>query len=359
MLMNFDLYSYTLVVAIAVLATLSLTLFCFRINGGDEFRPYRSAKNSFAMVFSIIAVDFASSLALNHSDLSETKWDTIVDVLCYTPVAACFAWGVSVLLENESHTRERLQRDALIWAATLITAVASLLLGDSSAADIIFSIVIGVWAVFVRSYRHTMRMMDNYYSDDIYKEVRWLRYAILSFVAWGILSPIASVLGTFANAIYTAAGIGLFIFLGISFINYRHGYGLVIRAPQTDASASAAAEDPEAVAKAEYRMESWEQRNGHRKSGLTIEQLAAELDVDCTTLSRAINRKYSCSFRDRVNRLRVRDAQEQLVRLPHASVDEIAKMVGYTSESELNIHFRRTLGVMPTDWREGVTRLMQ
>jgi AraC-like DNA-binding protein len=97
--------------------------------------------------------------------------------------------------------------------------------------------------------------------------------------------------------------------------------------------------------------EAWSTQRLHLDSQLTLRLLCERLRENPHYVSQVINQDLGTSFYDLVNRQRIRDAMESLLRQPERPVMEIALEVGFNSKSTFNAAFREHAGSTPTHFR--------
>lgn len=86
------------------------------------------------------------------------------------------------------------------------------------------------------------------------------------------------------------------------------------------------------------------------EANLSLRQVAAEVQLSISHLSRLLNRDLGCSFRAHLNRLRVSHAQ-RLLQTSTLSIKEVAAAVGYQNTSQLDRHFRQLCATTPASFR--------
>ena len=93
-------------------------------------------------------------------------------------------------------------------------------------------------------------------------------------------------------------------------------------------------------------------------SGLTMAELAEQLNMSSKALSIFINHKLGKHFFDFVNEFRIRKAQELLENTGNSdmTVLEILYQVGFNSKSSFNTLFRKHTGLTPTEYRKRAWR---
>ena len=92
------------------------------------------------------------------------------------------------------------------------------------------------------------------------------------------------------------------------------------------------------------------------RSDLSIEKLAAEMNVSSRHLSQIIHAHYRTTFPKLINQLRISEARRMLVdeKFRHYSVEGIAQTVGFSSKSSFNVAFKKITGLTPSYFRDSV-----
>ncbi len=362
--MEAQIYYLTLCIAIGVLVILTILLLTKRVNNNELYAPYKRECTYLASIFGLIALDFALSIFVNKYCLEGTRIDTVVDVACYTPIAIIFYWLASTLLDSRYDYRDNVVRDTTIWIVLTLLIVLTLFIENQTLLNTIFITVGVAWGIYivsigVRVYQKWNKMtkrMDNFYSVDFRYFIGHMRRSLMTFVFWGFISPLAAVAPRWFNAAYVGIGIFVFIYLFYALIRYKKAYEMTSHADQREKKRIELSY--QIRKELSHALRAWSERKGYRTPGITLEQLAAELDVNQTALAQVVNRNYNCSFRDHVNRLRVRDAQEMLAHFPEKSESEIALILGFQDADEMNKYFLAIVHVTPKAWREGTLKFM-
>jgi two-component system, response regulator YesN len=86
---------------------------------------------------------------------------------------------------------------------------------------------------------------------------------------------------------------------------------------------------------------------------LTLQDLADELDLSGSYISRILRQELGLSFVDYLSRVRV-NRSIQLLNDPEASPEEIARLVGFRTSAALSQAFEKVLAVSPEDYRKGI-----
>jgi len=100
------------------------------------------------------------------------------------------------------------------------------------------------------------------------------------------------------------------------------------------------------------RLDAWVGKHAYRARGVTMLQLARQLDTNRSYLSAYINSRYGCNFNTWLTRLRLDEAKKLILSQPDMSVDEVARSVGFSSKSHFTSSFKLHEHVTPGQWRK-------
>jgi len=87
------------------------------------------------------------------------------------------------------------------------------------------------------------------------------------------------------------------------------------------------------------------------KPALNIGQLAKSSGYPEYLISLVINHRYQCNFRDYINAMRIKEAQQQLTQTRDNILD-VAYACGFVSKSTFNTAFKRHTGLTPSAFRQ-------
>lgn len=90
-------------------------------------------------------------------------------------------------------------------------------------------------------------------------------------------------------------------------------------------------------------------KNYHRP--ITLDEIAAEVNVDKFSLCRYFAKNHTCSVMDELKQIRISRAK-QLLRYSTDSVEEIGKQCGFDSPSYFALRFKELTGKSPLDYRK-------
>lgn len=95
-----------------------------------------------------------------------------------------------------------------------------------------------------------------------------------------------------------------------------------------------------------------EQNKPHLDDELTLQKLAAQVDMPYNELSVLINQQIGKHFFDFINGYRIREAKILLKDQPNLTVLEILYQVGFNSKSSFYTAFKKETGTRPSDYRK-------
>ena len=354
-------YEYVISTVVGILIALCVGLMTLRVSSDTEFASYRKARRLLAALFAVIIADLVLSLAAYKAQ-TPGNLDTLIAIFCYTLVAILYSQMIDALLDNTDHGRPFTITCAIMWVVSFTTDGVNELLKPDGYYRQVFMACVVLWVCTIiaiatkilLTFRETSRRMDDIYSDGIAGRIAWMRNSIMMFLAWGVISPLATMGPSWLNTIYTALGGAVYLYLGISFFNYGTEHKRVKTQSRADAEEPAEVSEQEAIA----ALKTWEEGKEYRKPCITIDMMSASLNIPPRSLISAISSQRNGTFRDYVSRLRVRDAQELLIHFTDKEVGEIATMVGFKTRADMDTAFRETVYVSPEEWRAGVLRLI-
>jgi len=95
-----------------------------------------------------------------------------------------------------------------------------------------------------------------------------------------------------------------------------------------------------------------EGKKPHLDFELTLQKLAAQIEIPEKELSVLINQKIGKHFFDFINEYRIEDSKRLLIVQPQLTVLEILYQVGFSSKSSFYTAFKKETGLTPLDYRK-------
>lgn len=108
---------------------------------------------------------------------------------------------------------------------------------------------------------------------------------------------------------------------------------------------------------AEKLTDFMEQQKPYLEPHITVERLAAKLNVSPKSLSGTINNELHVNFFELISSYRVEEAKKRLAdaEMREIPISEIMKSCGFNSKSVFNQAFKKTVGVTPSNYRQQLT----
>lgn len=247
--------------------------------------------------------------------------------------------------------------------------------------------------IIVRIRRHN-REIRNQYSDSTYRELKWILYSmqlilvgivIMPLISWGL--QLSDPIEHIAYSVYDEA---LYFALTYSSFYYKISENLLAaETPYLDYDSSQESENngisvteselqevsranKSILHKSEPPTSTEEEDTGEvynhiravidnkklfLQSGLTIVDLARELQEHPRYVSKVINKNAQKNFKTFINEFRVAYAKK-LLRSPdyhHITIDEIGIMSGFQSKSSFYSNFNKQLNITPLQFQKQVS----
>lgn len=210
--------------------------------------------------------------------------------------------------------------------------------------------------------RHAGSVRDRF-SDLEHRDLRWLRLLLGTVLAIWLVSLVffltRNMGGQHGGIVFSIVTV-LFYFIGF----------LALRQPEIFSDTPASAEPADAPSPIKYgksrldddrasdirrRLEAHlASAHPHRRSGLTLQELAADLDVSPHSLSQVINEQLGRNFHDLINERRVEEVRRRLddPANAHLTLLAVALDAGFRSKSTFNSIFKKITGLTPSQYRD-------
>lgn len=199
----------------------------------------------------------------------------------------------------------------------------------------------------------------NLYADTESKTLEPFIWLIALFIATSVISVIVSFIGRdwfMAHNLLSIPSIMFSILLfSLFYLGSRLDFSVedVMRdIPLPDEKELAIPEPKDGNASVFKELEQvMSERELFRRPGLRITDVAEEIGTNRTYLSNAVNQLTKQSFSDYINSLRVRAAQEALLKDGTGkTLSAVAEESGFSSEATFYRQFRRFTGSTPGEW---------
>ncbi len=218
----------------------------------------------------------------------------------------------------------------------------------------IFQLIYYSW-LFLKEEKVNKSLMMNYYSDEVWVKLSWVRVAFFSALGIGIIAMLSYLFPQKYDWVFTLVYSAFYFGFALEYVKYNKIYTIVEpvfveekKEPETIQTASHARikQDwqplKDKILKQKYYLE----------AGINIEDLAQRLGVGRTVLSTLINRDEGMNFNTWINTLRINKAKEFMLDQPDESLSVIAEKVGYTEHANFSRQFKLITGESPLLWKK-------
>lgn len=354
------IYSNSLVIAWAILFIFAFVLFFGKVPQTDTYRSYNKTRKILAVALLFWGVQILLQWLFNFRTESP-HIASALNITCYYMAAILFGMAYISLLDATYISRRQMRRDfsrwgivcAAVWSAVILLQGTSMYAVLIAAAAFFLLEAVRISRTFFITYNKTVREIDNYYSENTDAFIRWIYRSTLGIVFFGVIGAPMAFAPKWAVGIYMSAGIGMFVYIFISLLNYSLNCEKVSVAvteplPEVLPDKSGVLSDDEMSKK----LEEWTDNGYYRNAGITMEQLTEYFGLSRNTLSEYFNRTLHISFRDWITGLRIADAKRMMIDDPSITMDEVAQRVGFSGKSYFSTVFKRCEKVTPSEWRK-------
>ncbi|MFA6403038.1 MAG: AraC family transcriptional regulator [Salinivirgaceae bacterium] len=205
---------------------------------------------------------------------------------------------------------------------------------------------------FIQEKKYRNRAKD-FFSDDVWLKLTWVRWAFLSALVVGIISMVSYFFAQKYDWIFNLLYATFYFGFALEYIKYNKIFKLI--------EPEIALDEPEVslVATKTRVRANWTTlkmqiivNSYYLEPGINIEEMARRLNIGRTTLSTFINRDEGMNFNTWVNTLRIEKAKELLLDSPDEPLSSISEKVGYSEQANFSRQFRQITGYAPTLWRQ-------
>ena len=278
--------------------------------------------------------------------------------LCYW----LFSTAMMVLLDSSYINRKRIKLNLGIWlifcCASVLVAFLPMGLLRRTATFMLAALLL-IYGVFLsvrvlRTYSSSIRKFNDSFSDDIGSYIRWMSIFTYWALAFGVSCALLTFLPDKYVFLWVLSAIPLYVYLYCCYQDYLFFHEDVEKAIH-DEQSELVEELPDYHSDISARIDQWIAEEGYRKSGITLNDLAAQFLTNRTYLSEYINSVYNKSFRDWISDLRIEYAKRLMKEQPLLKVQDISESSGFLSTSHFSRTFSSREGCSPAHWRQSIT----
>lgn len=386
------IYNYSLVVGWIILFTLGTCLLMAKTTKKDVYHTYHRSRRIMGVAFLLYGLQILLQWIFEFRT-SAPHIAAALNITCFYMGAILFGMSFISLLDPSYISRYRIISHFGKWTACMVVLWSATggLEGKLRTVIQIITAVFFFWQAcliirsFFRTYHRAISQVENYYADNVDGFVYWLYKSTFGIIFFGLTSAVIAFAPQWGIAIQMSAGIFMFLYIFLSFMNYMLNYDSVEMAvvakelkpdmkeysvagqsekdpPYVTSVATDDADDDLLQDKREQNdayheqiavaLHQWIADEGFRENGITIEQVARHILSNRTYLSNFINSEFKCSFRTWINHHRIEYAKRVLISCPNMSIEQIARDSGFSSSTNFGKLFGESEKMPPSKWRK-------
>lgn len=367
----FHLYQTTLLIIATANLVTGITLLSLYLHGIRKKQPYKLG----------IALLSAAMLILSCINFGEYLLPTAANNLpeslsLVTPSAAIqlvlLLYTFVSLLNEDYITRKCIYRDLSL--IILFTLPPFFFCSDKNHLLFNSLLYIGVafyCAKFIHSFliyqkylKQAQERIEDFHSDGSVNLLTWINSTFYTIMAVGIVSIIVPLTNYVVLTLYS-----IFLFIAYLYVYievllhlsiFRETKSMPILTisdipkqasnPKGDTTSPKDLSDFRATRQNAFNK--WIEQRSYSKSGITIDDVATELNTNRSTLSLYLNAELKLNFYEWISIYRIEDAKKQLIENPSLPILEIANNVGIEDRSNFDKTFKHITGVSPANFRK-------
>lgn len=330
--MEQSIYSHSLLAAWAILLAFGFCLIFDSTPKTAKYNNYLRSRTILGVALILFAIQIMTQWLFDFRD-NARHIATALNITCYYLEAILFGMSFISLLRPSYICSRQLLSDFGKWTACMAVMWTAVLTLDGTvrtvvqiaAASVFFCDAARIAIIFFRTYHRARKNMDDYYADNVKDFAAWLSKSTYGIVFFGLTGAILAFAPKTVIAIQMILGIGMFVYIFLSFINYIVNYEAVeiaiveedvnteeTKGAESEADETTGAENDDAM---DAVIEHWIDENGFVCGGLTVDSVAMLLGTNRTTLSKYINSRYA-NFYEWIAALRLDEAKRLMKENP-------------------------------------------
>jgi len=347
-------------ISLYISATLCVMLVFVRAPQKQTLRPYRITRHALILSFFLVTL-------LNIGEISQTNPDVkhhlvILDTLIISSYQIFFfAATLITMLDFRSYTLKKVLLELLPTTFFSLVGYLFFLTGAMLPLHIWYWIfgahyvvqIIRYTLFYLKVNRNTVKKLDNFFSEETAKRLKWTSGAFLWLFLGGLFSFMSLFLDLWFSLFFTVFYTFFYLYFSIHYLNYvtlfldmEPAFSLPDDIQSKEKNGNRSFEQMEKA------IDQWEKEKFFTEPGITIEQVATQLRSNRTYLSTHMNLHRKMTFKEWINHLRIEEAKSLLRRHPEMPVSQIGAMVGLPDKSNFGRQFTRLTGKSPQAWRK-------
>ncbi len=206
---------------------------------------------------------------------------------------------------------------------------------------------------FSKIKKRTVSKLDNFFSEETATRLKWTGRVYV----WLLIGSIIAFLSLFMDMrfylFFAVFYTSFYLYFSIHYLNYvtlfldmESAFNIADDTQNKDKFSN------KSFDQLKKAIEEWERKKYFVEPGITIEQVATQLQSNRTYVSTHMNLHRKMTFKEWINTLRIEEAKCMLQSHPDLPVSQIGAMVGLPDKSNFGRQFTRLTGKSPQAWRK-------
>lgn len=354
-----NFYEDSLLLGWAFLIFFGLYLLLGKVIEEEQMKNYRRARQRLGLGIFVWGMQVLLHWIFGFRESAPTI-AAAVNLTFYYFCAILFGQSFTLLLDHSSLGSKRLLIDrlkillfaAVVWGAVLLLPASVSRYVSYVGAIYFFIDLLMLYIRYRKTFNKAKKQSDDYYTEGIHSFVSWLNKSTYFMIAAGLAGAFMLFAPLWLVTLYMCAGIGVFIYVFVSFQNYTTHYryveAAVVEVEGTEELIKDTVLVKASMVALQQSVATWIEEKGYTEKEINIESLARHFSTNRTYLSLYIKDTYDCNFRQFVSQLRIKEAKRMLTE-SDISISEISFQVGFSTPSHFSRTFRQMEGITPQE----------
>lgn len=196
----------------------------------EIYKTYRRSQRFLALNYLVMGTDCLAWCFVRPDVwwLSLDPIEEIMDTSLFLLAAIFLTFFFGNLLGNIKASTRNLSLSLALWLLNTLLSISSLWMDPSLAGPLVRRVSVMVYFIYIfyfmfrllQVYKHRDRMLDQYFTRDMYQFVHWIYRSILLMLFLGAVAAFTLILGVVGNIISQVYIISVNSYIVISFINF-------------------------------------------------------------------------------------------------------------------------------------------
>jgi len=334
-----------------------------------ELQNYRIARITMGVAYTLLALSMIGEFILPPTMEPDVNMVRIIILTISSLLALSFTYSSMLLIDLCFLVKLSLIREiiticiisCLNWIIYFCSPIWLLYIFQGIFTIYYLFLLFKYTILFYNTFNDYKRQMDNCFSKQEWKRLKWVNFSFYYALLVGIMAFISIFSPNVIFVFFKIFVIPFYVYYGFQLINYGFKY-LAISATSVSAEGCIKADDnidirPVSYGDLESLLTQWMVQKKYLQANITIEQVANLLNTNRTYLSNYINTNKQQTFREWVNNLRIDEAKQLILENPTVPINEIGRMIGFNDKSNFTRQFIKATGISPLQWKSENTNI--